>query len=94
MYVYIYIYIGSYIYDGLLPLDSCLQALPLDVDDEVPALVVSGQSRYGDVEVGDGLLPLVGKGILLGLLPGAGGCLLGGGGFCRDGGLVEAVKDV
>lgn len=75
---------GAYTYNGLLSLDASLYALLLDLDDQVPALEVARNAGDGDIYVGNGLLPLVGEGILLGLLLGAGGCLLGGGGFCED----------
>ena len=72
---------GSHLYDGLLALDARRDPRLPEVDDEVPALEVSGDGE-GDVDVADGLRPLVGEGGLLSGLLGAGSGLLGGVGFC------------
>jgi hypothetical protein len=66
-----------------LPLDSGRDRVLLDVDYQVTPLEVAGHGD-GDVEVADGLGPLVGEGVLLGLLFGARGGLLGGGKLCRE----------
>jgi hypothetical protein len=71
---------NTYVYDGVLALDPRHQLLLLDVHNQVPALEVT---RHGDVdvEVADGLGPLVREGsLLLGLL-GACRCILLGGGI-------------
>lgn len=75
---------GTNFDDGLLPLDSGRDALLLDVYDQVAPLEVARHCE-GDVEVADGLGPLVGKSVLLGLLLGAGRGLFGGGWFCEGG---------
>lgn len=72
---------GAYTYNGLLSLDAGFYALLLDLDDQVLALEVARNASNGYIQVADSLLPLVGEGILLGLLFGAGGCLFGGGGL-------------
>ena len=56
-----------YVDDGRLALDAHPQGIARDVDVQVLALVFS-LNRHGDVEVLDGLVPLVGQGGLLGLL--------------------------
>jgi hypothetical protein len=61
-----------------LPLDAGRDGLLLDVDDQVAPLKVAGD-QDGDVDIADGLRPLVGEGVLLGLLFGAGRGLFGGG---------------
>lgn len=67
--------------EGFLTLDAGHQLVLLDLDDQVLGLVVPGHGE-GDVELADGLVPLVGQGsLLLGLLL-AGGSLLGGRRFC------------
>lgn len=81
---------GTYTYNRLLSLDTGFYALLLDLDDQVLALEVARDSGNGDIYVANRLLPLVGEGILLGLLFGAGGCLFGGGGFWED---VSVVLD-
>lgn len=68
----------THINHGLLALDAGLEAGLLDVDYEVAALQVAGHAE-GNIEVGDGLGPLVGQGGLLrGLLRAGGSFLLGG----------------
>lgn len=49
----------AYIDDRGLTLDAGHQLVLLDIDDDVAALVVPGDTRDNDVELGDGLLPLV-----------------------------------
>lgn len=76
----------AYAYDGRLALHAGRYLLLLDIDDQVLALVVARDTGDGDVDVTDRLCPLVGESLLFGLLLCAGGCLLGGGGFCAQGG--------
>jgi len=66
---------------GVLALDARRDGQLLDVDDEVAPLE---GARHGesDVEVTDGLGPLVGERVLLGLFLGAGRGLFGGGELC------------
>ena len=64
--------------DRFLPLNAGRDGLLLDVDDQVAPLEVAGDGD-GDVDVADGLRPLVWEGILLGLLLGTGRGLFGGG---------------
>ena len=78
---------------GVLALDAGLEAGLLDVDDEVTALQVAGHGE-GDVEVGDGLGPLVGQSGLLGGLLGAGCGLLLGCGFWGEGGAERSVCEI
>ena len=73
----------QYLEDRVVPLNPSRDGLLLDVDDQVAPLEVAGHGD-GDVEVADGLRPLVGEGVLLGLLFGARGGLLGGGKLCRE----------
>lgn len=69
-----------YIDDGILALDTGLQLLFLDIYDDIPTLEVAGYCDV-DVDVGDGLVPLVRQGCLLFGLLGAGSCFLLGGRF-------------
>ena len=71
---------ATHIYDWLLPLDACHELLLLDIDYEVPALVLA-VDRDGHVDVADRLRPLVWQGRLLGSLFCSRGRLLGGGWF-------------
>lgn len=72
---------GTYLDDRVLALDTRGELGLLDVDDEISRLEVTGDAE-SDVQLGDGLVPLVGKGsLLLGLLC-AGSSVLGGGGLC------------
>lgn len=85
--------VSAYTYHGVLSLDAGFQALLLDLDDQVPALEVAWYSAEGDIYVANRLLPLIRKSILLGLLLGAGGCLLGGGRFYEDISLTVGIKE-
>ena len=69
-----------YLYDGRLALDAGGYGRLLDVDYKIPPLQVA---RHADLylHVPDRLLPLVRQGVLLGLLLGARGGVLCGGGF-------------
>lgn len=67
----------SYVDNGLLALDTGNELLLLDIDDEVSSLQVTRNSKV-EVEVADGLRPLVRERILLRLLLRAGGSFLGG----------------
>ena len=70
----------AYGYDWLLALDTSYDLGLLEVDLEVPGLVVTRHAE-GEVKVADCLGPFVREGVLLGfLLCGAGG-LFGGGEF-------------
>ena len=69
-----------YSYDWFLALDAGYDLGLLEVDLEVPGLVVARHAE-GEVQVANCLGPFVGEGVLLGfLLCGAGG-LFGGGEF-------------
>jgi hypothetical protein len=57
----------AYINEGLLALDARLESVPADLDVQVLALVL-GLDADGDVDVLDGLVPLVRQRGLLGLL--------------------------
>lgn len=58
--------------------DADLELLPLELDDEISGLEVSGDSDV-DVEVSDGLVPFVGQRCLfLGFLGAGSSFLLGG----------------
>ena len=73
---------GTYADDRVLALDTRGELGLLDVDDEISRLQVAGDAE-SDVELRDGLVPLVGKdSLLLGLLC-AGSSVLGGGGLWR-----------
>lgn len=61
-----------------MTLDTSCERLLLDLNHHVFALQVTGDED-GDVDVANGLRPLVGESILLGLLLGAGSGLFGGG---------------
>jgi hypothetical protein len=78
----------THLENGVLPLDAGRNGVLLDVDDEVAPLEVA-RHREGDVEVADRLGPLVGEGVLLGLLLGARRGLFGGGWLCCRCVLVE-----
>lgn len=65
---------SAYVYEGLLALDGNLQGIAADLDVQVLALVFCVDGN-GDVEVLNGLVPLVGKGGLLSLLLCAGLCV-------------------
>lgn len=67
----------AYIDDGFLSLDTSDKFLLLDLDHEIPGLVVSGDDE-GDVELIDLLCPFVRQRSLLLLFLGAGSGLLGG----------------
>lgn len=66
-----------YLDDGVLALDAGIEALLLEVDDEIARLEVSGDGK-GEIEVANGLAPLVRQRGLLPGLGGAGGGLFGG----------------
>lgn len=59
--------LSAYTYDWLLSLDSSAQLRLPDIDNQVSALEVSGDSEV-EGEVADCLCPFVGKGSLLFLL--------------------------
>lgn len=71
---------GACLDDGFLALDPRRDGRLLDVDDEVAALEVARHGK-GHVGVADGLRPLVGERVLLGLFLGLGRGELGGGLF-------------
>lgn len=60
-----------------MPLDTSRDSVLLEVNDEVTPLEVAGHFD-GDIEIADGLGPLVRESVLLGLLLGARGGLFGG----------------
>ena len=63
--------------DRFLAFDRRRDGVLLDVDYQVASLEIAGYCD-GDVDVADGLGPLVGEGVLLGLLLGASRSLFGG----------------
>lgn len=67
----------TYLNNRLLTLNTSCETLLLDVNHHILALQVVGHED-GDVDVANGLRPLVGESLLLGLLLGAGSGLLGG----------------